>query len=204
MAEHEGYLGAVYAAKAPEEIASAYDGWAEAYEAEMAASGYRHPTIGLALLARHLPRGAAPILDAGVGTGLAGPWFAILGWPEVWGVDISAGMLAVAARKRAYARLSRAVLGEPLDFADGQFAAVISTGVFTTGHVGAEALPELLRITARGGVIVLTVKGALWEGDFGAALRALRVQILEVSEPYLSMPGDAATTPSVALALRVL
>lgn len=203
MAGHDGHLGAVYDAKAPEEVAAAYDAWAEGYDAEMARAGYRHPSIGLALLARHLPRGAAPILDAGVGTGLAGEWFGILGWPEVWGVDISEGMLAVAARKGAYARLSRAVLGERLAFADGEFAAVISTGVFTTGHVGAEALPELLRITRAGGVIVLTVKATLWDGGFAAALAALPVDMLEVTEPYVSMPGDAATTPSRAVALRV-
>ncbi len=203
MADHKGHLGAVYDAKTPEQVAAGYDAWAASYDAEMASAGYRHPTIGLALLARHLPRGVAPVLDAGVGTGLAGAWFGILGWPEVWGVDISDGMLSVAARKGSYARLSRAVLGEKLDFAGGQFAAVISTGVFTTGHVGAEALPELIRITAKGGVIVLTVKGALWEAGFEAALRAQPVDLLEVTAPYLSMPGDPATTPSRAVAVRV-
>jgi predicted TPR repeat methyltransferase len=203
MAEHDGALGAVYAARTPGEVAAAYDLWAEGYDAEMAKAGYRHPSIGLALLARYLPKGAAPVLDAGVGTGLAGPWFGILGYPQVWGVDISEGMLAVAARKGSYARLARAVLGEPLEFADGQFAAVISTGVFTTGHVGAEALPELVRITARGGVIVLTVKGTLWDGGFAAAVQALPVEVLEVTAPYVSMPGEAATTPSRAVALRV-
>jgi predicted TPR repeat methyltransferase len=203
MAEHEGPLGAVYAARSAAEVAAAYDAWAEGYDAEMARAGYRHPSIGLALLARYLPRGAGPVLDAGVGTGLAGPWFGILGWPEVWGVDISEGMLAVAARKGCYAHLSRAMLGEPLTFADGAFAAVISTGVFTTGHVGAEALPELVRITRPGGVIVLTVKGRLWESGFAAALGALPLEVLEVTAPYVSMPGEAATTPSVAVAVRV-
>jgi predicted TPR repeat methyltransferase len=200
MAKHGGHLGAVYGAKAPAEVAAAYDAWAEGYDAEMAAAGYRHPTIGLALMARHLPRGAAPILDAGVGTGLAGAWFGILGWPEVWGIDISEGMLAVAARKGSYARLSRAALGETLPFADGTFAAVISTGVFTTGHVGAEALPELARVTRAGGVIVLTVKGTLWDAGFAEALPG---EVLEVTAPYVSMPGEAATTPSRAVALRI-
>lgn len=203
MAEsHGGALGAVYAARAPEEVAAAYDQWAESYDAEMAQAGYRHPSIGLALLARHLPRGAAPLLDAGVGTGLAGPWYGILGWPEVWGVDISEGMLAVAARKGAYARLSRAVLGERLDFADGLFAGIISTGVFTTGHVGAEALPELVRILRPGGVMVLTVKGTLWDTGFAVALLEAGLETLEVTAPYVSMPGEAATTPSRAVALR--
>ena len=203
MADHKGHLGAVYDARTPDQVAAGYDGWAASYDAEMAAAGYRHPTIGLALLARHLPRGAGPVLDAGVGTGLAGAWFDILGWPEVWGVDISDGMLAVAAQKACYAQLSRAILGQPLAFADGQFAAVISTGVFTTGHVGHEALPELIRITAKGGIIVLTVKGTLWDGGFEAALRSHKVDVLEVTAPYLSMPNDPATTPSRAVVFRV-
>ena len=59
--KHGGALGSVYDAKSPEEIAALYDGWAEGYEGEMARAGYRHPTICLALLARHLPKGAAPI-----------------------------------------------------------------------------------------------------------------------------------------------
>lgn len=204
MAErHEGHLGTVYAAADSGEVAAAYDAWAVDYDAEMARTGYRHPAIAMALLARHLPKGEGPLLDAGVGTGLAGPWYDILGWPEVWGIDISEGMLAEAAKKSSYARLSRAVLGQRLEFADGQFAGIISTGVFTTGHVGAEALPELVRITRPGGVLVLTVKNTLWEQGFATAIAYTEdIGVIELTEPYVSMPGDAATSPSRALALR--
>jgi predicted TPR repeat methyltransferase len=64
----------------------------------MAGVGYRHPTICLALLARHLPAGAGPVLDAGAGTGIIGEWLKILGYGPVEGVDLSPGMLEVAAR----------------------------------------------------------------------------------------------------------
>src|SRR5690606_8065852 len=108
MAErHDGHLGAVYDAKAPEEVAALYDRWAATYDAEMAEAGYRHPSVGLALLARHLPRGAGPVLDAGCGTGTLGHWLNILGLGPVEGLDISEGMLAAAARKGGYARLHR-------------------------------------------------------------------------------------------------
>lgn len=201
--QHDGHLGAVYAARDTAQVAAAYDAWAETYEAEMRAAGYRHPSIGLALLARHLPRGAGPVLDAGAGTGLIGEWLAILGYPQVEALDLSAGMLAVAARKRVYARLTQAALGGPLPYADGAFAAIVSTGVFTTGHVGAEALPELFRICRPGGVIVLTVKLTLWQGGIDAWLTANGVGRIETTLPYLSMPGDPATTPSLATVLRV-
>lgn len=92
---HDGHLGSVYAG--------------------MAQAGYRHPSVCLALLARHLPRGAGPLLDAGVatgvGTGMIGDWLGIVGYSHVEGLDISEGMLAVAARKGNYRALHRAALG---------------------------------------------------------------------------------------------
>ena len=50
-------------------------------------------------------RGAAPVLDAGAGTGLVGEWLGILGYPEVEALDISEGMLAVARAKGVYRAL---------------------------------------------------------------------------------------------------
>ena len=94
-----GGLGAAYEAQRPEDVAAIYDNWSETYDADMSAAGYRHPTICLALLARHLPRGAAPLLDAGAGTGLIGEWLAITGYPQVEALDISQGMLTKAAAK---------------------------------------------------------------------------------------------------------
>jgi SAM-dependent methyltransferase len=208
MAKHEGYLGAVYDAKDAKSLASAYDAWSTTYEAEMAQSGYRHPTVCLALLARYLPKGAAPVLDAGAGTGLIGEWLGIMGYPHVEALDLSEGMLAVARAKGCYAKLHRLALGSELPFTTGHFAGVISSGVFTTGHVGPDGLDELVRITARGGVIVLTVKGSLWAKDFRAHVDMMvlagKVSIAEITKPYLSMPGDPATTPSMGVALRIL
>lgn len=204
--KHSGALGDVYAAKKPEEVAALYDRWAETYDAEMAAAGYRHPSVCLALLARHLPAGSAPLLDAGVGTGLIGEWLGIMGYPEVEGLDISEGMLAQAARKGCYARLHRLSLGGPLPFAGASFAGIVSAGVFTSGHVGAEGLDELIRICRPGGVIVLTVKNTLWEGGFAARIAELEtagvVSRLEETQPYVSMPGEAGTVPSRGLVLE--
>ena len=205
--QHDGHLGAVYDAKGAEEVAQLYDTWAETYDAEMAAAGYRHPSICLALLARHLPKGAAPLLDAGAGTGLIGEWLGIIGFSEVEALDVSAGMLAVAGRKGVYTALHQVALGGTLPFGDGQFAGVISAGVFTTGHVGAEALPELIRCCRAGGVIILTVKDSLWTGGFEAAITELeeagRLTRADETPPYVSMPGVVGTVPSRGLVLRV-
>ncbi|RMF41814.1 MAG: class I SAM-dependent methyltransferase [Alphaproteobacteria bacterium] len=206
-ARHEGQLGRVYGAGSAEEIARLYDEWSERYDADMSSAGYRHPTICLALLARYLPRGAGPVLDAGAGTGLIGEWLTILGYDRIEALDISEGMLAVAARKNVYRKLHCLALGTRLPFADGAFAGIVCAGVFTTGHVGPEGLDELVRICRPGGVLVMTVKGALWEGGFGTRVAGLeatgRVTRLEETPPYLSMPADPATTPSLGVALRV-
>lgn len=205
--DHDGHLGQVYNAKTPEQVAALYDAWAASYDLEMAQAGYRHPSIGLALLARHLPRGASPVLDAGAGTGMLGDWLGIMGYPHVEGLDISEGMLAVARAKGGYAALHCLALGGDLPFADGHFAGVISTGVFTTGHVGAEALPELIRICRKGGVIVLTIKDTVWNDGFSARLAELAaadvLEMVEETTPYVSMPGVAGTSVSRAVVLRV-
>lgn len=200
-------LSAVYAATSAADVARTYDAWADTYDGEMARLGYRHPTICLALLARHLPPGG-PVLDAGAGTGLIGEWLKLLGYAPVEGVDLSAGMLAVAARKGAYDRLDEGDLTARLPFEDGRFAGCVCSGVFTTGHVGAEGLDELLRVLRPGGVLVLTVKDKTWEGGFAARVgeleRAGRVARLDGTPSYSSMPGVADNGTSRVVVLRRL
>ncbi len=192
-------LGQVYAAGNPAETAAGYDAWADSYDAQMMQAGYRHPAVGLGLMARHQPPGTGPVLDAGAGTGLTGELLALLGYGPLVGLDISRGMLDRAAAKGVYARLVEARLGTRLPFDNGEFAAVISTGVFTTGHVGFDAMEELLRITRPGGRIVLTVKDTVWSEGFAEGCAALcregRLRALEQTAPYVSMPGVPGTSP---------
>ena len=205
--KHNSALDAAYAATRPEEVAAIYDSWSETYDADMSAAGYRHPTICLALLARHLPRGAEPLLDAGAGTGLIGEWLAITGYPRVEALDISQGMLDKAGAKGVYTALHRLAMGDALPFADGAYAGIVSAGVFTSGHVGVEGLDELIRICRPGGVIVLTVKNTLWQAGFAERIAGLeaqgRLKRVEETAPYASMPGETDTVPSRGLVLRV-
>ncbi len=206
-ARHDGHLGAVYDAGSPEEIARLYDGWAASYDADMVAAGYRHPAVAAAMFARAVPMGAEPVLDAGAGTGQVGELLAILGYGHVEALDISAGMLEVARSKGVYDAFHHLALGGPLPFSDGHFAGIVSTGVFTSGHVGAEGLPELIRSCTKGGVIVLTVKTAVWDAGLGPAIDGLaaagRVQVIDRTEPYRSMPNEAGTVPAFCIALEV-
>ena len=79
-----------------------------------------------------------------------------------------------ARRRGGKRRLQRAAPRRPRHRAcrstTEHFAGIVSAGVFTTGHVGAEGLDDLVRICRPGGVIVLTVKTTLWEDGFASHL----------------------------------
>jgi SAM-dependent methyltransferase len=200
-------LDAVYGATSRDELSHAYDEWAASYDSDMAEVGYRHPAIALALLSRYLPAGSAPILDAGAGTGLVGELLGTVGYPEVDALDASEGMLAVARRKNAYRELHHGFLGETLPFDTGRYAAVVSTGVFTAGHVGKEGLPELFRVVRPAGLIVLSVKVSVWEAGIEESLRSNEaegvVEPVEITAPYESMPAGEETSPCVGVVYRV-
>ena len=55
--------------------------------------------------------------------------------------------------------------------------------------------------------MVITVKDTVWEGGFAAALAALqdagRVDTLEETAPFVSMPGEGGTAPGRCVAVRL-
>ena len=160
MKPGEGYaaLELVYAAETPEELAEAYRQWAATYDSETLAIGYYLPFQITAWVARYVPTGEGPLLDAGCGTGLSGPALNALGYDDVAGLDLSTEMLALAGSRGAYSELKQAELGSPLPWPDGHFRAFFSTGVFTIGHAPASSLHELARITTKGGHAIFTVR----------------------------------------------
>jgi SAM-dependent methyltransferase len=115
------------------------------------------------LVGRYVPDMSDAVFDAGVGTGTVGKILAIIGYGNLIGVDMSDGMLARAKARRIYTDLRNRVLGEPLDFPEGSMAAIVSTGVFTTGHGPAHAWDELTRITRAGGHLIFTVGTVVWQ-----------------------------------------
>jgi predicted TPR repeat methyltransferase len=203
------HLDNVYASKSADEVAKGYDRWAETYDQDMGASGYRHPTICLALISRYIKTDHAAILDAGAGTGLIGEWLRIIGYRELVALDASDGMLEVARRKGVYDELHQGFMGQTLPFDDDRFTGAVSAGVFTLGHVGPEGLNDLLRVVRRGGFIVLTVKDRLLaETDFRQHVDKLcgdgYCRLVEETPSYISIPGEASQSTSRAFVLEVL
>jgi predicted TPR repeat methyltransferase len=160
-------LGSVYTAQTPEALSAAYAEWAATYDSETAMLGYLLPFLITAWVARYVPAGEGPLLDAGCGTGLSGPQLEALGYRDVAGLDLSADMLKIAGSRQSYSELKQAMLGGPLPWPDGHFRAFFSTGVFTMGHAPASGLFELVRITRKGGHAIFTVRDRVFEtGDF--------------------------------------
>ncbi|WP_420407849.1 class I SAM-dependent DNA methyltransferase [Hoeflea sp.] len=156
-------LGQVYGARTADELNSAYANWATDYDRDTLASGYCLPFQALSWVSRHVPPGAEPVLDAGCGTGLSGPYLRALGYDRIEGLDFSEEMLRLAGSRGVYQDLKRATLGETLPWADDHFAAFLSTGVFTEGHAPASGLVELCRITRPGGIAVFTVRDKIFD-----------------------------------------
>jgi len=188
-------LGKVYAARTADGLAEAYSAWSTDYDRETLSLGYCLPFLIAAWVARHVPRGAGPLLDAGCGTGLSGPYLRALGYGDIEGLDFSADMLALAGQRGAYSVLTRAALGGLLPFADGRFAAFFSTGVFTEGHAPASGLDELVRATRPGGHAVFTVRDVVLERDgfrakFVELQREGRWRSVEESPPFRAFAID--------------
>ncbi len=193
MTSHEESAGlaAVYAARSEDELAAGYATWAERYEAETAAAGYRLPQMCAAFFARHVPKEAGPLLDAACGTGMVGDCLHVLGYRDLVGIDMSEAMLAHARSRGIYAGLHRMTLGQPLAFPTGHFAAVVASGVFTEGHAGPECFDELIRVTRPGGKLVFSVRAETFETrgfrDRQAALEAAGLwRLVEVTEKFRS------------------
>ena len=134
-----------------------YDQWAETYDDDHDGWGWAGPEVVAATILRlgDLAE-TATIHDAGCGTGKAGVALRRAGFRgRIVGLDLSQGMLDVAATTEAYDELVKCSLTElPLD--DDTTDGVVSSGVFTHGHVGGDAFAELCRITRPDGLVTVT------------------------------------------------
>ena len=112
-----------------------YDDWAATYDQDLthASHGYVGPMEAARVIAQNSTRSEQVVLDAGCGTGLSGLAVrAAVGSDTIIdGIDISTGMLEVAAKKSVYRRLEPADLSKPIAIPDDSYDVVVCVGTLT-------------------------------------------------------------------------
>lgn len=154
----ETRAGRVIEARSEEEVRAGYDAWADKYDDDHVNFGLLLLTHFLGVFCRHVAPGTAPILDAGAGTGRLGDALSLHGYDHFVGIDLSAGMLEVAASKPGYREIRVQRLGDRLDYPDNSFAAVASLGAFAPNLAGADAFEDLIRVTQPDGYLILSMR----------------------------------------------
>jgi SAM-dependent methyltransferase len=202
-------LDDAYALVTPQDSRQLYARWAATYESDFVAlNRYVIPDRVAEVFADAAGRvdGSVdgPVLDVGCGTGLVAVALVRdaaadgVDW-VIDGVDISPEMLAVAAAKirpdgrPLYRHLFEADLTAPVDIADGSYAAVISAGTFTHGHLGPAALSTLIRFGRPGALFAIGINAEHFAamgfaGHLATELAAGTIRDLEPTTVEMYLP----------------
>ncbi|MEM9497130.1 MAG: class I SAM-dependent methyltransferase [Pseudomonadota bacterium] len=147
-----------YEHSSPQDQQSTYDTWANSYEQDLCAMGYRLPALAAGVFARFVPPGTGPILDAGCGGGIQAEALALMGYGPLIGLDLSKGMLDVAESKGIYSELHHGALGAQLQLPDNSMAAVLCIGTITPNHAPPESFDGLIRVARAGATLVFSLR----------------------------------------------
>jgi len=194
-------LSRLYGARDLDELRTEYDRVASVYDGDD--WDWLGPEMVVEVVQRWVARDSL-ILDAGAGTGQLGVELRDAGYARIDAMDLSAGMLGVAREKGAYSDLREGRLGDPLDYADGAYAAVVASGVFTTGHAPPEGLRELVRITRAGGHVIFTLRSDATPPGFAELTAQLDEEgVWALAECGVEVSAMPKTAPEVLLRVWV-
>jgi len=204
-------LDDAYSVKTPDDNRQLYAKWADTYETIFVATQkYRYPQA-ISEVFHNVITSAniSSVVDIGTGTGLTGMYLSSLR-PNliIDGVDISPEMLTKAREKKrldgssVYQLLLEKDMSKPAVTPNSPYDALICSGTFTHGHLGPEALDNLIKLVRPDGWYVIGVNNEHFEArEFDKKLNQLietnqiaDLQILKIQvyEPGSDHYGDQA------------
>lgn len=143
--------------------AEVYNEWAPEYDKFLASTGSSHASLTSLWLNYHPELETKhKVFDAGCGTGLLGEeMLKVAGSTdliEIYGGDLSPGMLEMAKGKKVYCDLKIVNLKEELPYEPETFDSVVSAGTFLQGHCGPECLPNVIRVLKKSCYFIMSAR----------------------------------------------
>ncbi len=176
-------LNDAYSVKTPEDNIKLYKVWASSYDDDFAKKNdYRSPVLISNYYDKYSNKNDVPVLDVGAGTGLIAEVINKKNTIDIDAIDISPEMLESAKSKNCYNKLIEADLTENLDIDNNYYGAIVSAGTFTHGHIGPNALDELLRVTKPSGLFVITIHSKVYVNqNFEQKFQDINEQITDLT-----------------------
>jgi len=205
----QSFLENEYKLSTPQDNVDYYNTYAGIYDRDFAnALGWQYPAAIAATYHDAATKTDTPIADIGCGTGLVA---SALNLPQtqIDGMDISPEMLRLSKDKKLYSSLYQVDLTKSLEGISNDYGAVLSSGTFTSGHLGPEPLENLLNIARTSALFVIGVKQAYFlEAGFQPFLEDMAARglikdlaIAEV-EMYAKTGHDHSSDKGFALVYR--
>ena len=176
-------LNDAYSVKTPEDNIKLYKVWASSYDDDFAKKNdYRSPDLISNYYDKYSNKNDVPVLDVGAGTGLIAEVMNKKNTIDIDAIDISPEMLESAKSKNCYNKLLEADLTKNLDIDNNYYGAIVSAGTFTHGHIGPNALDELLRVTKPSGLFVITIHSKVYVNqNFEQKFQDINEQITDLT-----------------------
>ena len=176
-------LNDAYSVKTPEDNIKLYKVWASSYDDDFAKKNdYRSPVLISNYYDKYSNKNDVPVLDVGAGTGLIAEVMNKKNTIDIDAIDISPEMLESAKSKNCYNKLIEADLTKNLDIENNYYGAIVSAGTFTHGHIGPNALDELLRVTKPSGLFVITIHSKVYVNqNFEQKFQDINEQITDLN-----------------------
>ncbi|XP_063435148.1 uncharacterized protein LOC134716221 isoform X1 [Mytilus trossulus] len=148
-----------------EDLLKYYNNWAQTgkYDEHLSVdNGYKGPHIAAQAAAEVFEPNRRPtvqILDVAAGTGKVSQELRQLGFTNIDALDPSGSMLAQARKKNLYNNYICDFLSEyTMPARNGFYDCITTSGGFGLGHIPADALHDLIRLTKKGGYIIIAMR----------------------------------------------